>query len=137
MNRSSHGKFNPSSTSGDESTAEISLSSFNTDTVSDQLGPDRFHTSLDMDTHNPATNTTGHATAARRHLEAIVAGDDKEEEDDDADLLQESFAIDDTGPSGLQTASAANFLSLDNYVSEVEENEEEEEDILAASSQTK
>ena len=147
MNRSSyHGKLAPSA-SGDESTAEISLSSINTDVHAESLF-DRLQTSLDMDTHNPMNmpSTTSHSTRARRHLEAIIAEDgegdheeEHDEEEDDDDLLQESFAIDDTATSsyfGSLAQASASMLTLDKYVSDVDEEEEDEDLVPPASPST-
>lgn len=130
MNRSSfHGKLGPS----DESTAEISLSSINTDT---DHWFDRMNGSLDMDSHTRtgaslSRHSASHHRRDQRRLQAIAAGneDEADREEDDENFLQDSFAVDDGNSliaQGVMGASAT-FLMGDNYVSDVEEETEEED----------
>uniref|UniRef100_A0A6U3B134 Uncharacterized protein n=1 Tax=Entomoneis paludosa TaxID=265537 RepID=A0A6U3B134_9STRA len=124
MNRSSyHGKLGPS----DESTAEISLSSINTEF---DFLTDRLHGSLDMDKHS-RKGLSRHSGLREQRLEAISATGDEEDEEG----FQDSFAVDD-GSSHEITAQAMraateSFLIGDNYVSDVEE---ETEDFSSSSS---
>mmetsp|Transcript_20243 Transcript_20243/g.43780 ORF Transcript_20243/g.43780 Transcript_20243/m.43780 type:complete len:167 (+) Transcript_20243:42-542(+) len=112
MNRSSyHGKLGPS----DESTADVSLSSFGTDS---DFFQDRLHGSLDMDKHS-RRGLSRHSSGMReQRLEAIVA----EDGDDEEALLQDSFAVDDDN-----NFNVTSFLWNENYVSDVEEVTEEED----------